>query len=160
MRAKIVSYAEMCFRPIIRPDLPLEWLTKVTLSEYNRWAQSEMECVSLAGMSMRLKLKNLENQRQAREKLYQMTKEQIAAGITTHDLVSAPSTRNAVLRADKYQPDPLHVVMDELKEVLDTKEQWKKHGLNGRSYPKNWMTGGYEYVPSKLSKRIMRDNGY
>jgi len=156
MSKKIPSYSEMVARPVIRPNLPLEWLTKVTLSEYNRWAESEMECVSMAGMSMHLRLKNLENQRNASEKLYQMTKERnglkkdadikLGGRLTgdqtiIYDLVGIPSTRNAVLRADKYEPDPLHVVMDEIKETL-----------NGRSYPKNWMTGGYDYVPSKRAK--------
>ena len=178
--SKFPSYTEMCFRPVLRPNLPLEWLTKVTLPEYNRWAQSEMECPSLAGCPIITKLKSLERQRLLREKLYQIELKKIGDGLQTFDMVATPSNKDAVfngvaqnpdlikldgvLKADQFiriEEDPLHVVMDDVEKAL-----------NGRSYPENWMTGGYEPKKKsypdcikwdkyeKLTKRIMRDNGY
>ena len=136
--SRFPSYAEMCFRPVIRPNLPLEWLTRVTLSEYNAWAQSEMDCPSMGGLGRDARLRNLETQRQAREKLYQMELKKIGAGLKTFDVVSSPSNRDAVIETRYGKVRGVNT-------------------LNGRVYPDNVIRWDkYE----KLTKKIMKDMTY
>ena len=102
-------------RPVKRPDMPCEWLTKISFKEFQKWAQAQADLVRFRGVKDRDVInEHIEEEIQREEQLYQALKTVGNNGLKkstkTFDLVSTPSNRDAVWtgngrihRVDKYE---------------------------------------------------------
>ena len=120
MSKKGFTIQELLTRDVIRPNMPCEWLTKISFREFNYWARTEAGIIKFRGGTSRDAVNlHIETQIEEQEKLYQALKlmgsvenglkkakktKEIKLGGSLYDIASIPSTRNAVLRKDNYEP--------------------------------------------------------
>lgn len=152
---------ELIDRPVIRPDLPCEWLTKISFKEFNYWAQGQASIIKFRGGTSREAVNlHIETEIGEQEKLYQALKlvgsmnglkksngvakwqGEIKLGGSLYDIASIPSTRNAVLRVDDYKPMTASTKYDKMAKEIIYDMGYKKQ-YTKKSVPENWMTGGY-----------------
>ena len=117
MSKKGFTIQELLTRDVIRPNMPYEWLTKISFREFNRWARGEASIIKFRGGTSKEAVNlHIETEIENQEKLYQALKtlsspNGLKKAKTTFDLVSTPSSRDAVWtgngrihRVDKYEP--------------------------------------------------------
>jgi len=153
MTKKGFRIQDLIDRDVIRPNLPQEWLTKISFREFNRWARAEADIIRFRGGTSREAVAlHIESEIQQQEKMYQLLKSLGNNGLKknndvvkwqnekTFDLVATPSTRKAVLDLkDCYKPmtatttnmyyDPKSLYGEKFVYENDYKEKYLKHSF-------------------------------
>lgn len=156
MNKKAIVFHELPARAVIRPNVPVEWLSKISLKEFNYWAKAQIMVFRITDDKDVDVHKRLEAEIQSQEQLYQYYKKsenglkksddiKLSGRLTgdkviTYDLESLPSTRDA------------YIAMTAKTETTFETRYGKVTKVDTLSYPENWMTGGHEYVSKKRRK--------
>lgn len=101
MKTKVPDFQVLVEHEPIRPHLPLEWLTKITLGEYNAWAKSELFVKRVLHPKEQNDYDYLEEQKVLKEKLFQSYKLIMSFPV---DLKSSPACADAFVGNKRYYP--------------------------------------------------------